>query len=314
MPTENDVINNLKEKITKTKKAEKKEELKSQLKDLVYNIEHFNKSVKEVIPELWNLNKVDNITYLTKSDLEKLRKQKSNKFAVIDLTPDELILNTGFDTYFTFDFNIITYGGSENARKKANYRNHLVNTNFNFPKTRIKNKNQKKLIDNLEKEKEGIEKVLSRENIIVTLTLAQDIIKRVVETGEKINFSKFAKEESKKNKAELKGQKILIQSAIVANKLYKEIGKYKNKVQLVSAKRIKEAIINKENVFIGFPLIKKYIRAKSSFGPIGFSSVNTLNQKVVFNPSSGKIISFLEASAPLNYRSFRTKEISKLFP
>ncbi|OSY88284.1 hypothetical protein WH52_05790 [Tenacibaculum holothuriorum] len=313
MPEEgNETIEELKKKISKTKKEKKKKKLQKELDDLIYNIKYFNTTVKEVVPEYWKLNDAQNITYLTKEEIEKLRKEKSTEFAVLNLTPDEVSVS-GYNMYYTMSFNLMTYGKSEKKRTKATYRNHLVNTNFNYPKTNFKNKNQKKLIEELEFEKEGKAKVLSKENIIVTLILAQNIIEEALKTGEKISFHKYAENQSDKNKKELVGKKLLIQSAISGSKLYKQFEKYKDRVELVSAKRIADAIINKEDVYIGFPLIKKYVKAKSSFGPVGFVSALTMDHKVVFNPSKGKIISFRNAPSPLNYRSFKRKDIEKLF-
>lgn len=307
-------VKKLEKKIAKAKKEKRKEKLKKELKSIKGTVNSFNSIVKSVVPKLWSLNNTENITFITKDKLEELRKNDSNKYAVLDFSPDEAAFMGHGYSVFKINYNLITYGGSENKRSKANFRNHLVNTNYNFPKTRFKNKNQKALVEELKKELENEDTIiLSEENVTVTLLLAQEMIKYALEKGEKISFSKYAQKESDKNCKELAGNKVLIQSAIIGSKVYKQFDDYKDKVELVSAKRIKEAILNKENVFIGFPVIKQFVKAKSSLGPIGVTSVNTMDHKMIFNPSTGKIIVFRNAPVPLNYRSFKRKDIEKMF-
>ncbi len=306
-------IERLTKKISKTKKEKKKLKLEKELNDLIKNIKHFNITVKKVVKEYWKLNNVEDITLVTIDDLKRFREEKSDKYAVLNFSPDEVYTSGANNNFYTFDYNLMTYGPSEEKRTKAKYRNHLVNTNFNFPKTNFKNKKQKSLIEELEKEKESKIKVLSEENIIVTLLIAQQLIEHVLESGDKITFSKYAKLQSDKNRAKLKGNKMLIQSAITGSKVYKNLDDYKDRIELVSAQRIHDAIINKEDVYIGFPVIKQYVKSKSSFGPIGFNAVITMDHKLVFNPLRGEITVFKKASMPLNYRSFKAKEINKIF-
>ena len=298
--------------ISKTKKTDKKNKLQKELNSLSTAIKSFNKIIKEIVPQYWNLNNTSDVLYLTKKEIENLKDKKSNQYAILDLSADEIAVKKShsFVTLFKFNYNLITYGASENQRSKASYRNHMVNTNYNFPKTRFKNKDQKALLEKLEKEFQNDEVILlSKENLIVTLVIAQSAIEAVLESGKKVSFSKFAQQESDNNCNLLKGNKILIQSAIIGSKAFKNLSEYKDKVTLVSAKRIGEAIINKENVFIGFPVIKQFVKTGGGF----VLGINTIDHKLVFNPSTGKIVSFLKASMPLNYRSFKRKEIDKIF-
>ncbi|MDY0779957.1 hypothetical protein [Tenacibaculum sp. IB213877] len=309
-------VEKLTKKIGKTQKADKKEKLEKELNDYQNQISSFNNNVKELIPTYWSLNNDSDIKYLTKDEVENYIKNESETYAVLDLTPDETIVS-GYNSVLTVNHNIITYGASEKKRSKATYRNHILNVNYNFPKTRFKNKNQQKLVEDLEKEKENKPKVLSKENIIITLVIGQNYIKSVLETGEILSFSDYAKKVSEKNKKLLQGKRIMIQSAIVGSKVYKNLEEYSDRIELVSAERIAQAINNNEDVYIGLPAIKKYIKAKSGFGAggvsVGFTSINTLDHKLVYNPYKREIISFRNAPSPLNYRSFKKKDIEELF-
>ena len=307
-------ITKLEKKIVKTKKADKKQKLIKELKSLKELANNFNNNLKEIVPKYWKINDVSKITYLTKEEATKLREAKSNKFVILDFSPDEARVSTFNWNSFKANFNLVTYAGSEKKRTKSNYRNFLINTNYNFPKTRFKNKNQKKLVDELEKELgDDNSIILSKENLIVSLILFQDHIKSVLASKKEVSFQKYAEQESSKNCGELKGKKILVQSAIIGSKVYKNFSDYKDSVEMVSATRIKNAIVNKEDVFIGFPVIKQFYKAKSSFGALGFVSINTIDHKLVYNPSTGKIIAFNKASYPLNYRSFKKKDFENLF-
>lgn len=308
-----DYIDRISKKIEKAKKEEKKIKLEKELRDYKYDITNFNKLAKELVPQFWRLNDVNTISYFTKEQVHELYKERSEEYAVLDFTEINVALVGSFDYAFQYSVSTITYRLSEFNIDSPSFRNFFTNVNYNFPKIKPKVDAQKALNEDLEKEKEGKSKIYSRENMITSLLLSQSIIDEVVEKNEKYTVESFAKEQSEMYCEKLQEKKILIQSANVSKKLFKEFDKYSDKVEMVSAQRIAEAVINREDVVIGFPTTQKLFKAKSALGPVSLVKVDAICHKMLFNPKLGTVVGFVKAPKPLNYRAFTNKDLDKLF-
>lgn len=309
-------IERLTKRINKTKKEDKKVKFQKELIQHKEGIVAFNKLMKDLVPKYWHMNNVNDITYFSKRKAKELIKEGNDTYAVLDISLNEIYLTDLSDTtgnLIGFNYALVTYGGSENTRNNPSFRNLYSNVNYNFPKINAKNDDQKKLNEDLKKEKEGKQKVYSKENIITTFTISQLLINDILENNKKTTVQNYAIEQSKLYCDKLEGKKILIQSANISKKLFNEFEKYKDRVEMVSAERIAEAIINKEDVIIGFPSIQKYFKARGGIGPVTVTKVDTINHKTFFNPKTGKIVGFSKAGKPLNYRAFTRKEIDKFY-
>ncbi|CAM1370939.1 hypothetical protein TSEDIMI_90033 [Tenacibaculum sediminilitoris] len=161
----------------------------------------------------------------------------------------------------------------------------------------------------LEKEKENGPTYLSKENMMASIVLSQKYIKKAIEVNDKITFEDFAEEEMKNNCAKLEGSTILFQKAIVHGKIKNDLQALlpKATVKLVSANRISEAFENKEDVLVAFPIIKKLVKAKSSFGAISASSVLPVTHKMIMNAKTKDIIGFIPHSGIASYSYFKKK-------
>lgn len=310
-----DYIMRLEKKIAKNNK--KKEKHQKELSDYKKHISYFNNNIKDVVTEYWKLNSIENIKYLTNKELEGLTKNKTNTYAVLDLT----VLTTqtlgnvkinGFYNLVSTEIYAITYGASEKNRKKAIYQNHISNTNYNLPG--YADKELKKAIEVLKKERENGPTYLSKENMIASLVLSQKYIKKAIELNDKITFEDFAEEEMKNNCAKLEGSSILFQKAIVHGKITNDLQNLlpKSKIELVSANRIAKAFENKEDILVAFPIIKKLVKAKSSLGPISTSSVLPVTHKIIINAKTKEIIGFVPHSGMTSYTYFKKKDFKKL--
>ncbi|KAB1160545.1 hypothetical protein F7018_01325 [Tenacibaculum aiptasiae] len=297
-------IKKLQKKIAKNNK--KKAKYEKELKAYRNHITYFNKTVKQVVTDYWKLNSTENIQYFTKSQLENLTKEKSNSYAVLDLTMD--VVMADFNSLFTLNIYVITYGGSEKNRNKAIYKNHLTNINYNIPNHA--DKALKKSIESLKTERENGPLYLSKENMITSLSLSQKYLKKVLELGKRISFEDFAEEEMKNNCKSLEGSTILFQEAIVHGKIKKDLTSLlpKAKITLVSANRIAKAIENKENVLIGFPVTKKFVKQKG-FGAI---AVIPVSHKMIMNAKTKEIVGFVPHSGITSYSYFKKKDFKKL--
>ena len=264
-------IDKLTKKIAKVKNKNKSAKLKKELVDYKKEVLLFNKAIKEVVASYWTLNEIDDVTYLTKQEANKLYKTRSNKYAVLDLTYDAVLLD--FDTSFYMDIHKITYGASENKRDAAVYKNFITNVNYNLPV--YADKKQKKQTEILIAEKEKTSKILSKENLTITIALTQKYIKQVIALNKVISFEDFGIEQANKNCSSLANTTILIQKASVHGEIQDKLKKLypQANIQLVSAKRIEDAINNNEDVSIGFLTTKKFVKSKGSLGSLTSISV-----------------------------------------
>lgn len=301
-------VRRLEKKIAKNNK--KKEKHQKELNDYRNHISYFNKNIKDVITEYWKLNKTDNIQYFTSKQLEGLVKNKSNSYAILNLTMD--VVMADFNTLSTLDIYAITYGASEKNRKKAVYKNHITNVNYNLPG--YADKELKKAMESLKKERENGPTYLSKENMIISLVLSQKHIEKAIELNDKITFEDFAEEEMRSNCSKLEGNTVLFQEAIVHGKIKDKLQNLlpKAKTELVSASRIAKAIENKEDILIGFPIIKKLMKQRGGFGPVTTSTVIPVTHKVIMNAKTKEIIGFIPHSGITSYSYFKKKDFKKL--
>ncbi|CAM1354765.1 MULTISPECIES: hypothetical protein [Tenacibaculum] len=301
-------VKRLEKKIAKSNK--KKEKYQKELNDYKNHISYFNKNIKDVVTEYWKLNKTHNIQYFTNKQVEDLIKNKSNSFAILNLTID--VVMADLNTLSTMDIYAITYGASEKNRKKAVYKNHITNVNYNLPG--YADKELKKAIEKLKKERENGPTYLSKENMITSLVLSQKYIEKAINLNKKVSFEDFAEEEMKRNCSKLKGNTILFQEAIVHGKIKNELQSLlpKAKTELVSPNRIAEAVANKEDVLIGFPIIKKLMKQRGGFGPVTTSTVIPVTHKVIMNAKTKEIIGFIPHSGITSYSYFKKKDFKKL--
>ena len=185
-----ELVKKLEKKIAKNDK--KKEKFQKELKKYKEFILYFNSSIKEIIPDYWRLNNTENVKYITKKEL---RENELKGYAVLDLTAEAIM--TDYDFLLTQEIYVITYGDSEKKRNKAVFKNHLTNINYNLPG--YADKELKNSIEKLEKERENGPKILSKENIIISISLSQKYLEKILELNDKITFQEFAEEEMKKN-------------------------------------------------------------------------------------------------------------------
>lgn len=302
----------LAKKIAKTKKEKKKAKLEKELTGYKNRIEYFNKTVKEVVPALWSLNDVSSVVYFTEKEVKKLQEEKSDKYAVLDLRELEVASSGTHGTFLNFNLNVMTYGPSEKKRNKSTYRNYFISTNYNFPE-KPKEK-QKEYVVELEKERENEEKIVTKENISVTILLFQKHINKAIELNDKISFQEFAEAEAKSNCSQLEGNKVLLQSAIVNGKILNDLKKHypKGDIELVSAQRIADAINNSEDVIVGFPVTKQFAKIKGGLGPIGAVKVRPIDHKMLMNAKTKAIVGFAKHSGMLAFRDFKKKDFEKL--
>ncbi|WP_299675402.1 hypothetical protein [uncultured Tenacibaculum sp.] len=307
-----DYTERLAKKISKAKKEKKKEKLQRELSGYVDHINYFNKTIKEVIPEYWKLNSIEDVKYLTGKEIEELRKEKNTDYAILDLREDEVVTTDAFGRFFDLNVNAVTYGFSEKKRRKSVYNNYFINTNYNLPE-KYKGQ-QEEYVEALKREKEGKEKILSKENIVCTLTLIQNHINKAIELNKKISFEDFALEQVQNNCSELKGKKVLFQSAIVHGKILDQLKEFYSlgEIELVSSERIAEALNNNEDVIIGFPIIKRLVKMKGSFGPVGSVTVRPMDNKALMNAKTKEFVGLVKHSGLLAFRDFRKKDFQKL--
>lgn len=310
-----DYIQKLQKKIAKNNK--KKAQYEKELKDYRKHIAYFNNTIKEVVTEYWKLNSTENIQYFTQKQLKNLVKEKTNSHAVLDLTvlTTEILGNKEFNGFYnlqSINLFVITYGPSDKKRNKATYQNHLANVNYNLP--RYADKTLKKSIEKLEAERKDGPQFLSKENMIASLALSQQYLKQVIASGKKLAFEDFAEKEMKNNCASLDGNTILFQEAIVHGKIRKDLKSLlpKAKIELVSAARIAEAIANKEDVLIGFPVIKKIVKQRGGFGPVSSLAILPITHKIVMNAKTKGIVGFVPHSGITSYSYFKKKDFKKL--
>ncbi|MEX6626704.1 hypothetical protein [Tenacibaculum salmonis] len=296
-------IQKLEKKIAKNNR--KKEEFKNELKEYKNHISFFNKAIKEVVTEYWKLNNTDNIKYITKKEVNKLAENKSKKFAVLDLTFEKI--SADYYNFHTMDIYVITYGSPIKRRYKSTFKNFINNVIYNLPDHG--DKKQKKQIESLKTERENKAKVLSKENLIISISLSQKYIEKVIKLNKKISFEDFAEQESKENCSKIDNKTILIQEASVHGKIQDDLSSLfpKANIQLVSSDRIAEAIENKEDVFIGFPAIKKFVKQKG-----GVTVILPISHKILLNTKTKNIVGFVKHSGITSYNYFKKKDFKKL--
>ncbi|WGH74830.1 hypothetical protein P8625_12175 [Tenacibaculum tangerinum] len=296
-----DLVKKLGKKIAKNNK--KSEEYKKELKEYRDFISYFNTTIKEVVPDYWTLNDTKNIKYITEGELTK---DKLKNYAILNLTSDVIITDLEF---LTSQKNyVITYGASEKNRNKAVFQNYLTNVNYNIPG--YADKELKKSIEKLKQERQNGPKYLSKENLIVSLALAQKYIEKAIELNNKISFEDFAGEEMKNNCSQLEGKTILFQEAIVHGKIKNELQNLlpTAKIELVSTDRIAQAVDNNEDILIGFPVTKKFVKQKG----LGVMSVIPVTHKMIMNAKTKKIVAFVPHSGITSYSYFKKKDFKKL--
>ncbi len=308
-------IVNLKKEIEKTKKEKKKNSLIEELEEQYEFIDYYNKMIKEVItPENWKFNK--EIIFMSEIEFDKLYKEKKlDDYALLDFV---------LGRYSKLDFKshtrgnevtfpTIIYTNASNKKMstgtylKAVYQNFFFNTNYNFEYGKSNDKKEK-YIDELLEEK-NVDRIFSPENILVSINMVQRHINSIIENNKVTKFKNFAIKEAIKNCSASSGKELLIQKAVIHNKIIDNPQQFytKGSLKLVSAKRIAEAVLNNEDVLIGFPFIEGIITGKGPH-PIAIA----LYYKIGINPKDYSIVSFIDVRGFTNHMEIIKKDLEKM--
>lgn len=312
----------LEKKLLTEKNIKKITQINKEIESITKSITLFNTTIKELITNYWYLN--SKINFRNESELAKMSKERDNKYALL-IFRTETFKNSGTKTTNSFNSNtrtfqqkttmqnsfqlttpVIYYTKFESKNKIPVYRNLIPQTNYNFG-IKHGSKEMNKIETALKEEMIGKETTFSKENLLISIVLTQSHIEKMLRVNKKISFKDYAYDEALNNcKISLKGKDLLIQHAIIDKKIIKspEIFYTIGNLQTVSAKRIKEAIINKNDSIIAFPIIEKFIKSATGYRPY--------YHKIYVNTKTGKIVGMNKSSGIINNNSFTKKDLEKI--
>lgn len=262
MELDEDVIEKIEKKITKTNNLEKNKERTEKLESYKKFINDYNESIKKNMTELWKLNK--EIEFKTASEVSKLADKKSSNYAILAYYGSEHYLeNISLPT--------LVYSDIQNVekRRKWEFMFHIIPTA-------------------IEVDREDVN--FSPTDLNISIKVMQNQLNEILKIDKKsYNTKDFAKDQAKKNCREIKDQPIYIDKDLVTKKESEEklSSKSPNEIKFVDSETIQSFIEEDADKIVCFTVPDAIIENQ-----VGFVTIEQLTFiKLLVNTNTGKIYS-----------------------